>query len=398
MTDDAGHNDYSEYKFEDFLEDDFFVASMQTADENSCEFWMNLKKTGKINWTEFCEAKRFIESFTEYNKSAVGDAEKAALWQRIVVANQSDQKKNRWKLMRIGSCAAAVALIVAAAFMLRSAFRADDAQDIMSFARENAVNSDGGEIRVMLSDKKTIMIDETDVDIVYGSSEIKIAQTEVSKKESTPYNQLIVPKGKRSTLTLSDGTKLVVNAGTRVVYPVDFTGDRREIFIDGEIFADVAYAAGKPFVVKTADTDVRVLGTKFNVMAYEVDGSKQIVLVEGSVEVLRGGTSGGIVLKPSEMYCCADGKGRVSKTEVNLHVSWVDGMYIFESRRLDEVLVRLSRYYGVDIACAAEVAGLKCSGKMDLKDNIDDILTGLSFAFPIAVERESGKYKILKST
>ncbi|MDR2563126.1 MAG: FecR domain-containing protein [Prevotellaceae bacterium] len=398
MTHTAENHDYSEYKFEDFLGDDFFVSSIKNADADSTEFWIQLKNEGKIDWGEFCAAKNFLESLREYNNSAVSEEESAALWQRIKESNETNKAKSRRKLIRIGSCAAAVVLLITVSYMLRSGFRTEEAQDLRLFARENAVMSESNEIQIVLSDKKTIKIDEAEIDIAYDSEAIKIAHTEVSKKESTQYNQLIVPKGKRSKLTLSDGTKLVVNAGTRVVYPVDFAKDRREIFIDGEIFADVVYVANKAFVVKTADTDIRVLGTKFNVTAYETDRNKQIVLVEGSVEVLKSSESKGVVLKPSEMYDCTEGQSRVYKTDVNLHTSWIEGIFIFESRRMDEVLLRLSRYYGVEIVCETKVADLKCSGKMDLKDNLDDILKGLSFAFPITVEHDKGKYRILKLT
>lgn len=76
---------------------------------------------------------------------------------------------------------------------------------------------------------------------------------------------MVIPRGKRSVLTFSDGSKVWVNAGTRVIYPTEFEKDKREIYVDGEIYIEVARDEERPFYVRTKDMNVRVLGTKFNV-------------------------------------------------------------------------------------------------------------------------------------
>ncbi len=87
--------------------------------------------------------------------------------------------------------------------------------------------------------------------------------------EEHSFNQLIVPNGKRSTLALEDGTKMWINAGSRVIYPNKFKKNKREIYVDGEVYMEVARDEERPFVVKTNMLDVQVLGTSFNVMAYK---------------------------------------------------------------------------------------------------------------------------------
>lgn len=90
----------------------------------------------------------------------------------------------------------------------------------------------------------------------------------LNKKANTHWNDITVPHGMQQTLTLSDGTKLHVNSGTRVIYPSDFTEDKREIFVSGELFAEVAKNPDKPFIISAGDVHVQVLGTKFNLRAY----------------------------------------------------------------------------------------------------------------------------------
>ncbi len=303
------------------------------------------------------------------------------------------------KLIYIASCSAAsIVLLFMALPYIKAVFQTDDTQNIVLFAQENSNISDNENIQIILSEDNIVKIEETETNIVYDSTDIKIAQKEVSKKESAAYNQLIVPKGKRSKLTLSDGTKLVVNAGTRVIYPIEFSKKEREIYVDGEVFIDVSHNEKKPFIVKTSDMDIRVLGTRFNIMAYESDPpNKQVVLAKGSVKIQKNNKADEVMLKPSEMYEYNNGQSRVAKVNVTHYISWVDGMYIFESQKLTDVALRLSRYYGVDIACSEDVKNLRCSGKMDLKDNLEEIFKGLSFSFPVEIEYYDKKYIIKKT-
>ena len=102
------------------------------------------------------------------------------------------------------------------------------------------------------------------------------------------------------TLTLSDGTTLHVNSGTRVIYPSDFTENKREIFVSGELFADVAKDPDKPFIISAGDVHVQVLGTKFNLRAYENIETVEVALVEGSV-LFKTPTHPNEILKKGEM-------------------------------------------------------------------------------------------------
>ena len=99
------------------------------------------------------------------------------------------------------------------------------------------------------------------------------------------FNQIIVPPGKRTNVVFADGTKICVNAGTRVVYPEVFLDDSREIYVEGEIYLEVFRDESRPFIVRTEKMNVRVLGTTFNISAYKNQTESSVVLVEGKVEV-----------------------------------------------------------------------------------------------------------------
>lgn len=102
-------------------------------------------------------------------------------------------------------------------------------------------------------------------------------------RQPSEWSEIVVPSGERSYLQLSDGTQLWLNAGTRVTYPNQFNGPQRKIFIDGEVFAEVSHDKKHPFIISAGEVEVEVLGTKFNMRAYNADPSVEVALVDGSV-------------------------------------------------------------------------------------------------------------------
>jgi transmembrane sensor len=104
-----------------------------------------------------------------------------------------------------------------------------------------------------------------------------------NQEKQIEWNDLTIPHGMQQTLALSDGTVLHLNAGTRVIYPTEFIGDKREIFINGEMYADVAKNPEKPFIISAGDIHVEVLGTQFNFRAYNNLETVEVALVEGAV-------------------------------------------------------------------------------------------------------------------
>jgi ferric-dicitrate binding protein FerR (iron transport regulator) len=203
-----------------------------------------------------------------------------------------------------------------------------------------------------------------------------------------------VPPGKRTVLNLPDGTKVWVNSDTRLIYPASFSHDMREIFVNGEIYIDVAKDEKRPFIVKTKDMEVRVLGTKFNITAYEEDDEKTVVLVSGSVQINTKNNNDSALLTPEQMYVNEKGQTHITTVDTKTYTSWIDGIYFCKNLNLENILQRLSRYYGVEIACDPSVGKEIFSGKLDLKENLDSIFDGIAFAIPISYTESNGAYLI----
>ncbi|MDR2954302.1 MAG: FecR domain-containing protein [Prevotella sp.] len=394
--------DYSNHTFEDFLQDDFFISSVTSPNEESSAFWEDTLRNKKINEKDFEEAKAFlIKSASDIN-NLVSDEDISSLWNNISVSITRNKLKAKQRIRKRLYIAIGVAAGIAAIFM-SIPFLKPDTQKLQEKEFLTYVDNNYPVSLDSLTDIQLVLLvrfDHKESSIVYDSAEIIISDKETIRKEpkSAAYHQLMVPKGRRSTLRLSDGTFLYVNSGTIVSYPVEFTEKTRTIYINGEAYLDVHHDTHHPFVVKTSQVDIQVLGTQFNVMAYDDDDNKQITLAEGSVKILSNDKDNGkgIILKPSEMYQYNNGKTNISKVDLIKYTSWKDGIYYFDSERLDAIMKRLSRYYGTSITFDDRIASLKCSGKMDLKDDLTDVLNGLAFSFPIKINNENENYHITR--
>lgn len=391
--------DYSKYKTEELLQDDYFVHSVYFPTPESDLFWEDQLKSGTVDVQEYELARFYLQSVC-VKKERMDAAEMDDLFKNIeqhtVLRNKSGQRKTLF----LYSIAASVAILVVSSWLFFLNYNSKQPDSLLS-AVELLKNVKGsGNVELVLSDEECIPIEESDISIQYaGKGEIKVnAKTVesgvIEKKESAgpAYNQLIVPVGKRSNLTFADGTQVWVNAGTRVVYPVEFEKDKREIFVDGEVFLQVSPEKNRPFHVKTSDMEIAVLGTSFNVTAYKSDSVHSVVLVHGAVHVSGIGVSGQ-KLAPNDMYVKRNTEVQVKQVEVTDYVSWKDGAYTFRNEQLGFILQRLSRYYGVKIQADISVAMLHCSGKLDLKEDIARVLNGLAETAPICYTKaENGEY------
>ena len=373
-------NKYSKYTLEDFLMDDFFIQSIKNPSEESENFWSEFILNNPQNIEEFVQAKEILLSIKDDGDLMLSDSEINEMWDNIMEINHTiPKKKNSTFKYWIGAAASIAACIIAAVLLFDNSGRLEvKPEGILTHVEQNkTVNLNDTTVRLIISDQKILTTKEAEPMIAYDSEEIVLSTHEISKTESAEYNQLIVPYGKRSRLTLSDGTKIWVNAGTTLTYPVEFSKNRREIYVNGEVFLDVTPDTDRPFIVKTNNFDIRVLGTKFNVSTYENEVNN-VVLASGSVKITESHNKQDIILKPSEMFELSNGQFLKKRVNIEYYISWKDGLYLFENERLDVIMKRLSKYYGKSIDCNPNIGSLRCSGKLDLKDNLKDILDNLS--------------------
>ena len=187
---------------------------------------------------------------------------------------------------------------------------------------------------------------------LYEGNRLEYVRPDSLHKKELEFNQLIIPKGTFYHLVLSDGTKVWLNADSKIKYPVSFGQDKREVSLRGEGYFEVAKDSTRPFIVSTDKMDVRALGTTFDVNTYEDEGKSFVVLVEGLVEVSAGKGESRIItpgyMAEVNMHD-VQAKIQISKCDPEHYIAWKNGNFSFRNASLTEILKRVSRYYDVTV-------------------------------------------------
>ncbi|MDR0573547.1 MAG: FecR domain-containing protein [Tannerella sp.] len=307
------------------------------------------------------------------------------------------RRKKRRILMRnifvATTCAASLLIL----FFLHYNYRRNETSDRLTELALATVQTPeaGSEIQVILSDQTRYKVDEKEANLKYGekgqialNATKEIIQEPVStESKETMYNQVVVPYGKKSSITFADGTKLWLNAGSRAVYPVEFEKNRREVFIDGEAYFEVTKDIDRPFIVKTGTIDITVLGTTFNVSAYPTEHHIDVVLVSGCVEVGKGNKNARLYPDHAFTYDRQTMKQDIYSVDVYDYVCWKDGFLKFNGETLDNVLRRIEKYYALKVVTNESFEQYRITGKLDMKESVEDVMR-------IIAEMAHVRYKI----
>lgn len=192
---------------------------------------------------------------------------------------------------------------------------------------------------------------------------------------------LNVPAGQRAEITLEDGTKVWLNAKTILTFPNQFTGGTREVRLDGEGFFDVTSNKSKPFIVKTEKYDIKVWGTKFNLMAYSGHEIFETSLLEGSVEVLEPGSNKGLLIRPDERIFLENNRLVVAPIAHIGHFLWKEGIISFDDESFPELVKRLELCFDLKIEVKNDkILIYRCTGKFRTKDGVEHILKVLQLS------------------
>lgn len=231
------------------------------------------------------------------------------------------------------------------------------------------------------------------------------------KSQATAYNEIMVPLGAKSQVTLSDGTKVWLNAGSKLRYPLNFMARKREVYLEGEAYFDVTKNKHKQFVVKTSNIDIKVYGTKFNVKSYPDENLIQTTLVEGSVAIetnMKNAKNKTIYLKPNQtatFYKSVPAENAANKTvtgnssggsnapqksiEISRKIdplpvtSWKDPEWVIVGEDLGDLAVKLERRYNVKITFKDEsLKKYKFSGTLE-DETFEQVLKIMQLSAPI---------------
>ena len=207
---------------------------------------------------------------------------------------------------------------------------------------------------------------------------------------------LIVPSGARYELTLADGTKVWMNAESELVYPTVFNTNERRVQLKGEAFFEVTKNPDQPFIVEAEGNEIRVLGTSFNISAYDNDPSFQATLVSGKVN-LKTENGESVSLEPGQLAEVNQTSHEVllKKVDTKLYTSWRDDILYFKDIEMSALMNKLERWYGVDIQIMnPEKEKIRFSGAMENQKDLDFILHLIAQTTSIKIEKQEDKILI----
>ncbi len=254
-----------------------------------------------------------------------------------------------------------------------------------------------------LSDGSKIVLDSLQGSVgLQGNSQVTnknglLSYSVKNNSSEVAYNTMSTPVGRQYHLILTDGSEVWLNAASSITYPTSFSGDDRKVSITGEAYFEVVHDARKPFHVMVNDMEVKVLGTHFNINAYENEDATKTTLIEGSVKVTKNNSN--ISIAPGQQAIAINGNNNIpiQKKEVDLDeiMAWKNSKFIFQDADIKSIMRQLERWYGITASYDGNVTNEEFVGVISRNVNILQILAMLEKTGRVSF-RIQGKNIIVK--
>jgi transmembrane sensor len=385
-----------------YLENKQFIRWVFSPGHELDAWWKAFETANPHEKENILLARRILQKLHTNDKELTED-EKIILFTRILKQVENDRpiQKNRKFIASFLKYAAVAILFFSIGALLFYQKNNFNPQFIYQEYSEPLSTGDAKLIRpsgesIILNSKNSVIEHRNDGQVIVNN---ELKETESLPKKGVPeMNQLIIPYGKTSEIILADGTRVWLNAGSRLIYPEFFIDKNREVFLIGEAYFEVLQDDKKPFVVQTSDIRIRVLGTRFNVSAYPTDDVIETVLTEGKVR-LEQNYSGMFPetteMKPGQMAAFNKNQRTMQiKTVVtDHHTLWRESLLKFESTDLSRVVKNLERYFNIRFKYNDPfLGGIKISGKLELSENRETVLGNVADVASLKISKIGENY------
>lgn len=203
---------------------------------------------------------------------------------------------------------------------------------------------------------------------------------------------IYVPAGQRAELTLSDSTKVWLNAKTTLTFPSHFEGDNRSVTLNGEGYFNVTHNKNRPFIVKTEQYDIKVLGTEFNVHAYKGNPIFETALLKGSVQIESSNHKDNLLLEPNKKVYLEHGQLKISPITQYNYFLWKEGLICFDDNTIGDLFKKLQLYFDVNIIIKnTRILNQRYSGKFRTSDGVEHVLKTLQLRTKFKYEKKDDK-------
>lgn len=238
--------------------------------------------------------------------------------------------------------------------------------------------------QIVLTDARNGNIATEHLTAINKTEDGQLVYQNKGEQQVIAYNTISTPRGGQYSITLSDGTKVFLNAASSLKYPVTFSGSQRQVALTGEAYFEVAHNQAKPFKVSSGNQIVEVLGTHFNINSYSDTPIIKTTLIKGSVKVSAGKQT--LLLKPGQQSqtiadAAEDFKLILNKNaDVSSEIAWKNGLFQFNGASIREVMQSAARWYDLDVIYEGELPAIEITGQISRKVNLSGLLELMKFA------------------
>ena len=350
-----------------------FTGSQTEKDQLEFDEWVKEQEDNKAFADKLLDPNRYEE-----NRRALRKFQAKEVWNKIDARLGEPTKKiPLWKNVVRYAAVVLVLLSVGVYFWLdRSGVK--EVTPVMyqisaGTTGARLILGDGSTVDIIKD--RTIELEEADGTTIVTDS-AGIDYSAITAKDTAEIRNIVQTlTGMEYTLTLSDGTKVFLNAETKLKFPTIFKGDQRVVELEGEAYFEVRKDEAHPFIVKTVSMNVRVLGTSFNVRSYVNEHDVTATLVEGKVAVSDGEVEKMLVPGEQAVYIKETGKMEVKEVDVSLYTAWHSGKFIFRNETLEDMMIYLSRWYGFKYRFIDDQAKrVQLGARLDRYDNMNPIV------------------------
>ncbi|MFC5285060.1 FecR domain-containing protein [Pedobacter alpinus] len=234
--------------------------------------------------------------------------------------------------------------------------------------------------QITLNDKANGLLTE-EAGVIISKNEDGLLKYEIAANAEATTHTMSTPRGGQYQLILADGSKVWLNADSKIIFPSRFDGDERKVEIFGEAYFEVAKNKDKPFKVVSNNQIIEVLGTHFNINNYADELAAKTTLLEGSVKIspLVNGTinnTAAKILKPGEQAILNNGesKVKVAQTDLEAAIAWKNGYFRFNKIDMQSMMRQVARWYDVDIEYEGAISKDLFVGNLRRSDDIKEVL------------------------
>jgi transmembrane sensor len=378
-------------RIKDLIEKYLAAEKLNDSEKNELDQWINDSEHNRRLFDRLTDGKQLFEIKED---SAIAEEKIARLLREkhpeltlLGAAPVVPMRKLVWFKM---IPAAAVVIVIGTAGYLW--FKSNTPKEIAktethASVTDRAPGRDGAILKLSNGDE-IVLDDAANGDLTkQGSTQITkqgglLAYNSQGKSTEVLYNTLSTPRGRQFQLALPDGSHVWLNAASSIKFPTAFAESNREVSISGEAYFEVKKDAAKPFRVLANGTQIEVLGTHFNVNAYEDEDAVKTTLVEGKVRIGNAhkesaatGTLQPVILMPGQQAQVKESKIDVVKNaDITATLAWKNGLIVFSSADIKEVLRQVSRWYDVDIEYQSDIKVPEFFGEIPRTVNLSDVL------------------------